>query len=84
MGRDQNDTAARIVARGAGIRLKTKDSAERIAEAVRSVLNNPSYRDRARALSSRIRAELAAKDPSDALLDSLDRARNAAAAIAAE
>jgi MGT family glycosyltransferase len=84
MGRDQNDTAARIVARGAGIRLKTKSSAARIAEAVRSVLNDPAYRNAARALGARIRAELAAKDPADALLESLHRARDVSAASVSE
>ena len=76
MGRDQNDTAARIVARGAGIRLKTKSSSARIAEAVTSVLNDPKYREGARALASRIRAELAAKDPADALLEGLRSGRD--------
>jgi MGT family glycosyltransferase len=71
MGRDQNDTAARIVARGAGIRVKTKTSPARIAEAVSAVLTNPAYREGARALGARIHAELKAKDPADALLESL-------------
>ncbi len=72
MGRDQNDTAARIVVRGAGIRLKIKDSPARIAEAVMSVITNPTYRESAKALGARIHAQLEARDPADALLESLN------------
>jgi len=79
MGRDQNDTAARIVARGAGIRIKIKASPARIAEAVTSLLTNPSYREGARALGARIRAELEAKDPADALLECLPRGNGVSA-----
>ena len=41
MGRDQNDTAARVVHHGAGVRLSTRSSAARIAAAVREVLEDP-------------------------------------------
>ena len=44
MGRDQNDTAARVVASGAGVRLKPTASAERIAPTVQRVLGEPAFR----------------------------------------
>src|SRR5262249_49371003 len=57
MGRDQNDTAARVVRSGAGIRLKPSVTADRILGAVELLLNQPSYRDgaqrMARAIASR-------------------------------
>jgi len=71
MGRDQNDTAARIVARGAGVRLKTKASVTKIANSVALVLADRSFRTKAKALGARINAELAAKGPVDTLLEAL-------------
>ena len=62
MGRDQNDTAARVVHHGAGVRLPPKASTERIAAAVRQVLDDPSYRDNARRMASVIAAEAATID----------------------
>ena len=47
MGRDQNDTAARVVHHGAGIRLSPRSSATRIAAAAREVLTDPRFRDNA-------------------------------------
>ena len=47
MGRDQNDTAARVVHSGAGVRLSQNASAEQIRAAVDRVLNDPSYRQAA-------------------------------------
>lgn len=44
MGRDQNDTAARLVHHGAGVRLSTRASAERIAKAVTEVLGGAGFR----------------------------------------
>jgi MGT family glycosyltransferase len=57
MGRDQNDNAARVTARGAGVRLTPKASAEKIRHAVRQVLTQPQYRERARHLGESIAAD---------------------------
>ena len=74
MGRDQNDTAARIVARHAGVRRKTKASVAQIAAATRTVLDDPKYRQGARTLGERINAERASIDPVGVLLTLLDGA----------
>lgn len=50
MGRDQDDTAARVVHAGAGLRLKPNASAKVIARAVQHVLENESFRASARKL----------------------------------
>lgn len=47
MGRDQNDTAARVVHQGAGVRLTPKASASKIRSAVQTVLGDAKYRDEA-------------------------------------
>ena len=57
MGRDQNDNAARVEARGAGLRLTPGASAEKIRQAVRQVLAQPQYRERARRLGQSIVAD---------------------------
>ena len=57
MGRDQNDNAARVTARCAGVRLTPKASAEKIRHAVRQVLTQPQYRERARHLGESIVAD---------------------------
>ena len=62
MGRDQNDTAARVVHHGAGVRLSTRSSAARIAAAVRQVLEDPRYRDNAQRLSRVIAEEAQTSD----------------------
>lgn len=62
MGRDQNDTAARVVHHGAGVRLSTRSSAARIATAVRQVLEDPRYRDNAQRLSRVIAEEAHTSD----------------------
>ena len=54
MGRDQNDTAARVVHRGAGIRLKPTASSPEIAKALRKLLDDPRYREAAAALGAKI------------------------------
>ena len=54
MGRDQNDNAARVSYHGAGVWLKPTDAAPKIAQAVRDVLGQPRYRERARALGEKI------------------------------
>jgi MGT family glycosyltransferase len=48
MGRDQNDNAARVVARGAGLRLSPKSSTKTIRNGVLEILESPHYREKAR------------------------------------
>jgi UDP:flavonoid glycosyltransferase YjiC (YdhE family) len=48
MGRDQNDNAARVVARGAGLRLSSKSSPKSIRNGVLEILESPRYREKAR------------------------------------
>jgi len=57
MGRDQNDTAARVVARGAGVRIKPTASPEAIRAAIDEVLGQVRYRDGAQRLARAIAAE---------------------------
>jgi MGT family glycosyltransferase len=56
MGRDQDDTAARVVYRGAGVRLKPSAPAAKIRAAVQHVLETPSYRENAGRLAAALRA----------------------------
>lgn len=56
MGRDQGDNAARVVAHGAGIRLKRTAPETAIAEAVERVLGDSSFRHAAARLGGAIRA----------------------------
>ncbi len=62
MGRDQNDTAARVVHTGAGVRLSPKASAAKISTAVTKVLGEESYRSKATEMATVIADELAAAD----------------------
>jgi len=55
MGRDQNDTAARVVHRGAGVRLKPTADVAAIRRAIERVLQEPSYRAGAQRLATAIR-----------------------------
>jgi MGT family glycosyltransferase len=57
MGRDQNDNAARVVARGVGKRLRQSASTAAIRKAIRQVLENPAYRESARRLGATIRRD---------------------------
>lgn len=68
MGRDQNDTAVRVTLKGAGLRLQPSASGAQVAVALRRILDEPRFRACAQALGATIRAELAACDPADALL----------------
>ncbi len=52
MGRDQNDTAARVVHHGAGIRLSPRASSDRIRSAVQEVLSKPAFAMNARRLGA--------------------------------
>ena len=54
MGRDQNDTAARVVHRGAGERLSPRTSVAKLRRTIQRVLERPSYRDGARRLGEAI------------------------------
>jgi len=58
MGRDQEDTAARVVHAGAGVRLRPRSPAEKIADAVTHVLADDRYRTNARRMGEAISREL--------------------------
>ena len=62
MGRDQNDTAARVVARDAGVRIKPGASPAVIRQAVERVLNDPRYRAGAGRLQQEIASEVRSND----------------------
>ncbi len=68
MGRDQNDNAARVAARGAGIRLTRDADAGSLRTALTSLLEDASYADAAAALGRAI----ATSEPADALVDALE------------
>ena len=57
MGRDQNDTAARVVFHGAGVRLAPTAPAHKIRASVHEVLGYDRYRESARALGALIRED---------------------------
>jgi MGT family glycosyltransferase len=57
MGRDQNDNAARIVYHGVGLRLPPNAPPSEIAQAIRRLLEEPSYARNARAMARAIAAE---------------------------
>lgn len=63
MGRDQNDTAARVVHAGAGLRLKTTASVEKIRAASQTVLRDPRYRLGAKRVADAIQDERRSIDP---------------------
>jgi MGT family glycosyltransferase len=67
MGRDQNDTAARVVHHGCGVRLKPTAAVAAIRAAVAHVLATPSYRDSAQRLAASLRAREGCVDPVQAL-----------------
>jgi MGT family glycosyltransferase len=69
MGRDQNDTAARVVHHGAGVRLSPNASATAIRDAIARVHADPSYRLRARRLGDAI----ASRDGCVDVVESLER-----------
>jgi UDP:flavonoid glycosyltransferase YjiC (YdhE family) len=56
--RDQKDNAVRMTERGAGLALKTSASPDRIAAAVRRLLDEPQFATAAAELGARIRAEI--------------------------
>ena len=59
MGRDQFDIAARVVHRGAGVRLEASADPEAIATSLRQVLGEPRYRDAAARIAQVITEETA-------------------------
>lgn len=59
MGRDQGDNVVRAARHGAVLSLRPSASHPRIAAAVRRLLDDPAYRENARALGARIRAHAA-------------------------
>jgi UDP:flavonoid glycosyltransferase YjiC (YdhE family) len=79
MGRDQLDNAARVTARGAGLRLPPRVSARAIAGAVQRLLDEPAHREGARRLGARLRAETGR----DAAADELEELAPVAAVAAA-
>ena len=62
MGRDQNDTAARVVHHGAGVRLSPKASVRQIRDAVTEVLQHDRFRQSAGRLASAIEHERKSAD----------------------
>lgn len=62
MGRDQNDTAARVVNQGAGIRLSPTASVSKIGQAVDRLLADHTYTAAARRMAAAIGEELRAVD----------------------
>ena len=54
MGRDQNDTAVRVVERGAGLRLSPKASVAKLRAAVQKLLADARYREAAQQLARAI------------------------------
>jgi MGT family glycosyltransferase len=70
MGRDQFDIGARVVHRGAGVRLDPASSPDVIAAALREVLDNPTYREAAGQIADAI-SEETAEDRAVAEIESL-------------
>jgi len=62
LGRDQADNAARVVARGAGVRLAPTASPAAIGDAIRRVLAEPRFRAGARRLAAAIADEAGRPD----------------------
>ncbi len=62
MGRDQNDTAARVVHRNAGVRLTPGASVEKLRTTIRVALANPTLREGARSLASAIAEDVRSID----------------------
>jgi MGT family glycosyltransferase len=69
MGRDQAEVAARVVAAGAGLRVKPKASPDAIGRAVARVLGEPSFRTAA----ERLRDAIAAEHADDLAVAELER-----------
>ncbi|HYH81204.1 MAG TPA: glycosyltransferase [Longimicrobium sp.] len=76
MGRDQDDNAARVAARGAGLRLRRSARPPRIAAAVRRLLDETGFRANAARLGRIIRDDVAA-DRALAELEGIGRQQSA-------
>jgi MGT family glycosyltransferase len=74
MGRDQNDNAARVVAHGAGVRLKPGAKVPAIQAAVRTLLNSPTYRANAQALGRQVTDD-ARRSPAVSILEEVAAGR---------
>lgn len=74
MGRDQNDNAARVVARGAGLRLKPNAKVAAIQAAVHALLDSSTYRTSARVLGRQI-ADDAQRSPAISILEEVAASR---------
>ncbi len=83
MGRDQTDTAVRVVHAGAGIRLSPKSSSARIAAAVRTVLDQPHFATAASTMARTIAHEQSCVDVV-AEIESLTPATSAGRSTAAD
>jgi MGT family glycosyltransferase len=68
MGRDQNDNAARVAARGAGLRLTHDAPVEALGAAIATLLAEPSFAGAA----ARLGRAIAASEPKDALAAALE------------
>lgn len=67
MGRDQNDNAARVTHRGAGLTLPADASVDAIAAALCRLLDEPAFKAAAETLGAAIRADEVARDAAAAL-----------------
>lgn len=70
MGRDQNDNAARVTHRGAGLTLPADAAPDAIAAAARRLLDETAFKTAAQVLGSAIRADETARDAA-AVLEAL-------------
>jgi len=64
---DQPDNAARVVARGAGVRLSSDASPEQIGTAIQQVMTEPGFREGARRLAGALATEDGAKAATEEL-----------------
>jgi UDP:flavonoid glycosyltransferase YjiC (YdhE family) len=71
-GRDQHDVTARVVYRGAGVRLPPRAGPQRLARAIRDVISNSSYAAAAAGLAS----ALAPGDGGERAADELEQLAN--------
>lgn len=75
MGRDQNDVAARVVARGAGLRLSQKASILDLRRTIQRVLDEPGFRAQADHLAQAIAEETRRPLAAEALEELATRGR---------
>jgi MGT family glycosyltransferase len=68
MGRDQNDNAARVVARGAGLRLAPEADTATLRQAISTILGDPGFARAAAALGNAI----AGAEAEEALIEALE------------